>query len=847
MKFKKFLSVILCTVIIAAAFMPNAYAESIYEEAEYVEGEIVISSSKEIEDSRGLIQTASDSDTVSIDFDDVGIEEIKEVETYSEEENVYLAEVDGSVEKICKELNQNKDIAAEPNYILHTCDFTMPREISGNLSMYANYQKWYYNDIMHIPEALQKHEVTGAGVTVAVIDDGFDINATDFPTNLWRNSSGTVGWNVYKKSDDISPIYKSDGSEFDNTSHGSNVAGIIGMPPNSKGGIGAAYGAELMLIQAANYSSDTSNPSFTNTSVTSAIDYARENGADIINLSLGSTSNVSAISSAVTRAVNAGIVVVAAAGNEGKSTSSQKFYPASLSNVIGVMAIDKDNPAKLSSFSNYDVSSGGQYYNIAAPGVAIFGCKNSSQYTLNNGTSQAAPLVAAACALYKEKYPNKTVAELRSDMLTSATETVTAYSSTSYKYKSLNVLKFLDYSDSEICTEHSWSAWTVVTPATCTEKGSEKRICSNCGENETRSTEALGHLYSSNTVSPTCEDYGYTIHICERCSDQYTDSYVSATGHTYTEEIVQPADCTNDGLKRFSCHCGDSYTEIIPAAGHSYIEETVEATCTQDGIKTYTCHCGDTYSEILPATGHNYSDWHITSYPSETASGISERECANCHETEYIELENAIVNCDCSENLLFGLKPGITAEEFILNNTVDGQFDISVSPSAGNSLGTDSEITVTYPSGYSITYSIVIFGDVTGDGWYDGTDSLIVSCLYSRMLSPSQVGDAVCLAADCNHDGDINRDDIELLELAGTLKTQIDQSKSTDELLSTSSAYSEYINLIEQTVKSETAETVEEETIDPQFSYSFLDSLIRFIKELIDFLKEAFVFIEKLF
>lgn len=461
MKIRKVFSIFLCAVLVAVCFPLDSCAEYLSEE--YVEGEIIISSTKEIENSNDVIRTASvDDSTVQIDFEDSGIENIEEVENYTDEENVYVAEVDGDVKKICRELNKNKDIIAEPNYILHTCGFTMPYEVSYNLSVYSGYQKWYLNDIMHIPEAWQENEVTGDGVTIAVIDNGFYINALDFPTKLWKNSQGTVGWNTYKNNDDIGPIFRKtlnpdetdqtnyNTYRFANSAHGSNVAGIIGMPSNSMGGIGAAYGAELMLIQAANYNSETIAPTFTTNALVAAIDFARENGADIINLSLGTTSDSTSIHSAVARAYNAGILVVAAAGNgdangNGISTSTNRYYPASYSEALGVMAIDKTYTNKLSVFSNYDTS-GGKYYDIAAPGVSIVGCNCADTgYTLNSGTSQAAPLVAAVAALYMEKNPDATIQQLKSDMLASATEYVTAYTTTTYRYKSLNAAKFLSY------------------------------------------------------------------------------------------------------------------------------------------------------------------------------------------------------------------------------------------------------------------------------------------------------------------------------------------------------------------------------------------------------------------
>lgn len=439
---KKFFAIIMSAVMFLTCLPFNTHAEN-FTTMEYVEGEIIISSKKDVENNFGNLQTSSDNNTVSLDFEDIGIEEIEEIETYSSE-NVYVAEIDGSVEKTCAELNSYGEIIAEPNYILHTADFNMPSEVTGNGTVY-NYQKWYFENLLHIPEAWQEHEVTGSGVTIAVVDDGYNITAQDFPNNLWLNSQGTPGWNTYNNTSDISPIYKKDGTKFDNTAHGSNVAGVIGMRSNGSGGIGAAYGAELMLIQAANYVSDSSKPSFTTASIVKSIDFARENGADIINLSLGASGYISSIAEAVNRAYNSGILVVAAAGNNSQPTSALQWFPASMTNVLSVMAIDKDDPTQLADFSNYDTN-GGKYYDIAAPGRSIVGCNSENTgYTLMSGTSQACPLVAAAAALYMEKYPDHSIDELKSDMLASATEYVHSYNSNSYYYKSLNILKFLDY------------------------------------------------------------------------------------------------------------------------------------------------------------------------------------------------------------------------------------------------------------------------------------------------------------------------------------------------------------------------------------------------------------------
>ena len=96
-------------------------------------------------------------------------------------------------------------------------------------------------------------------------------------------------------------------------------------------------------------------------------------------------------------------------------------------------------------------------------------------------------------------------------------------------------------------------------------------------------------------------------------------------------------------------------------------------------------------------------------------------------------------------------------------------------------------------------YTIIIFGDVNGDGWYDGEDAVIVSCLANGMLTKDDVGEAAYMAADCNHDGVIDPMDVALLHQAGLLFANIDQTKSETEL-ATDSNYIEYSELIDQTL-----------------------------------------------
>ena len=117
----------------------------------------------------------------------------------------------------------------------------------------------------------------------------------------------------------------------------------------------------------------------------------------------------------------------------------------------------------------------------------------------------------------------------------------------------------------------------------------------------------------------------------------WTDEYVAAlTGesvhtHSYTETVTTEATCTTDGVKTFTCECGDNYIESIPATGHSWDEGvvTVEPTEETEGVKTYTCTvCGETYTETIAALGHEHSYVSTVVEPTCTEQGYTEHVCA---------------------------------------------------------------------------------------------------------------------------------------------------------------------------------------------------------------------------
>ena len=193
-----------------------------------------------------------------------------------------------------------------------------------------------------------------------------------------------------------------DGLVADNF-HGSHVAGIVAANVNNNLGIaGAGDSLRVLPVRVLNGAGSGSSAAVAN-----GIIWAADQGADVINLSLGSTSNSLVVESAVDYAVSKGVVVVAAAGNSG-ALRNPIIYPAALDNVVSVAAIASDSSR--AGFSGY-----GSWVDITAPGVSIrsLDIGSDASYAYASGTSMATPYVAAAAGLLRAADPSLTVVEIR--------------------------------------------------------------------------------------------------------------------------------------------------------------------------------------------------------------------------------------------------------------------------------------------------------------------------------------------------------------------------------------------------------------------------------------------------
>lgn len=344
--------------------------------------------------------------------------------------------------------SQNTVEIAEPVYKYFTSEESVP-SAEDNKGMD---KQWYLKD--QKLEAVWGNEdygnTAGEGTVVAVIDTGVDYNHEDLQDNIWTNSaevSGTTGADDDNNGyvDDVHGINLIDPNEtpMDDHGHGTHVAGIIAMENNNVGGVGIAYKSKIMPIKAGG-----SDGTFNSTDIAKGIEYAYKNGADVINMSFGSSAHSALIENALQDAFNS-CVLVAAAGNYRIPTADcplggQNTYPASYSYVIGVMAYDENN--KFASFSNWDyLPNANAEYEVVAPGVSVYSTLPNGRYASWNGTSMAAPMVSAEAAILRSSLKDKDTYSSRYIMgqLVGATEdTITYYNEDvkkTYNYKKLSL------------------------------------------------------------------------------------------------------------------------------------------------------------------------------------------------------------------------------------------------------------------------------------------------------------------------------------------------------------------------------------------------------------------------
>ncbi|MFC7785996.1 S8 family serine peptidase [Rossellomorea sp. GCM10028870] len=270
------------------------------------------------------------------------------------------------VSSTLSKLNNNENIEyAEVDQLVYT------QAAAPNDTYFHNQSQDF--QVMKVLEAWENYNPIEE-VTVAIVDSGIDLKHPELRSRL------VEGKNFMNEEEP--PV--------DRSGHGTHVAGLVGAVTNNKMGIAsAAEKVKLMPVKV--FEGKTTYMS----TVIQGIRYAADNGADIINLSLGSYSNMKALEDAIDYAVDKGALVVGAAGNDDEHAV---LYPATYPEVLAVGSVDSTTLTK-STFSNF-----GETVDISAPGTNIFSTWMDGYQALD-GTSMSTAIVSSVSSMVKQQYP----------------------------------------------------------------------------------------------------------------------------------------------------------------------------------------------------------------------------------------------------------------------------------------------------------------------------------------------------------------------------------------------------------------------------------------------------------
>jgi hypothetical protein len=302
-----------------------------------------------------------------------------------------------------------------------------------------------YLERVHAPEAWNLPMIPNLRPIIAVLDSGVDIDNADLKPNLWFNpnevpgdnldndgngyTDDQYGWDFVRGVPDPRPKFDQEWNDVA-MNHGTIVAGVAAAVGNNSLGIaGVAWQARIMPVRVL----DGRGVGDTVT-VARGILYAIKNHADIINLSFVGALSDPILEDAIDQAYHAGVLVVAAAGNEqqvGVDMDREPQYPVcddglnGENEVIGVAALDENN--QLAGFSNF----GSRCIDLAAPGVRIYSTQLVTKEQKGfeapfggywSGTSVAAPMVSGSLAVLKSIYPRLSPSQVRDLLIASGSE-----------------------------------------------------------------------------------------------------------------------------------------------------------------------------------------------------------------------------------------------------------------------------------------------------------------------------------------------------------------------------------------------------------------------------------------
>jgi len=639
-----------------------------------------------------------------------------------------------TVESFVETLQAQSNVEyAQPNYV-----YKLERTVNDTFIA----DQWHLNKI----GAFNAWDTTmgSSEIKVAVLDTGIDLDHPDLAGQITAQAD----------------VVQNDGNAEDDNGHGTHVAGIIGaVADNMTGVAGIAPGVKLIAVDVFGYyvNPETSLVEFGafTSDVIEGIEYAVTHGADVVNMSLGGSEYDSAFEEAVDAAVNAGVVIVAAAGNENENGA---HYPSDFNSCISVVATDQ-NDLK-ADFSNYGIEK-----DIAAPGVSILSAfpndvdpEHPVDYIYMGGTSMASPVVAGVVALMLSQKPGLSVDDIKDKLYSSADivtdpaisgmgrvntqnalAAVAAYSPVAVTGVTLNKASHI------LSVGETYSLTETVAPS----DASNNAVIYSSSNPFVASVDYSTGLVTANAagnadITVTTDDGGFTA-VCSILVDAPS---VSVTGITLDKSsftllpgdsvclqpTISPANATNQSLTLVS---------DAPAV----------ATVKQDSTGIVVTAVGEGTATVSVITNDGgYTAACVITVKSRT-------------------IKSSVYEVDTAGHYLRNVAPGTTATQLKANLLNDPE-DITILDTKGNAytganVGTAMAVQLDVyrngiENGINDSLNIVIRGDTGGDGSISISDYTYIRL---HILGLSKLSSAGAAAADADQNGSISISDYTLIRL----------------------------------------------------------------------------------
>lgn len=332
------------------------------------------------------------------------------------ENQIFAVKSSLSTREALRQLNEMASVEyAEPNYIIRIAQLPNDKKYSSQWGLKNK------NGIDVRAEKMWDRQTSSSNIIIAVIDTGIDTDHEDLNENMWVNAAEAKGQTGV---DDDGNGFIDDVHGFhfsyptlpvdDRNGHGTHCAGIIAARGNNRIGVsGLLWQSRLMAVGFLD-----AKGSGTTANGIKAIDYAVKMGAKVISASWGGGGPSKAMLESITKANEAGVVFVAAAGNDSTNNDKKAHYPSNYKsdNVLSVAALSSGG--RLASFSNYGVNT----VHIAAPGDGIYSTYRGGGYKNLSGTSMATPFVSAAAAMTLSQHPTYSPARVKQVLMESSTK-----------------------------------------------------------------------------------------------------------------------------------------------------------------------------------------------------------------------------------------------------------------------------------------------------------------------------------------------------------------------------------------------------------------------------------------